>query len=60
MQDRSLILVLTAQTNVELSMDLCKDSDGYDVTTQTFGENVMYGFDEDGFLDTENTISGPD
>ena len=47
-----------AQTNVELTMTVT-DSDGYDVTTQTFGENEMYGFDEDGFLDTENTISGP-
>jgi len=47
-----------AQNNVELTMTVT-DSDGYDVTTETFGEDEMYGFDDEGFLDTDDTIEGP-
>lgn len=47
-----------AQSNVTLTMDVT-DSDGYDVTSETFGENEMYGFDDEGLLVTDNTISGP-
>jgi len=46
------------QANVSLSMDVV-NSTGESVLSNTFGEESMYGFDNEGYLDLSTTISGP-
>ena len=46
------------QSNVGISMEVVNSAGDY-ITSTTFGEDEMYGFDIDGYLDLDATISGP-
>tara|TARA_B100000700_G_scaffold327066_1_gene440483 strand:+ start:810 stop:2768 length:1959 start_codon:yes stop_codon:yes gene_type:complete len=46
------------QSNITLTMEV-EDDYGTNVASETFGEDEMYGYDAEGYLDLSETISGP-